>query len=177
MGVVRYYHLDYDRSGVAPDTRGPRRVTDAAEWQRPSWRGIGFHWADYGVEFETATGRVFSVTWDSPGFTEGIGVREMPMIGSAVVEDADVAVWDVSHQPEWQPLLGADISDVTPHYAPWHDGHAWGFWCARITVTFGSAGVELLLGEADAADALKPAADSIAVAFAPSELPTWAHGR
>jgi hypothetical protein len=53
----------------------------------------------YGVEL-TITGRVCTVSWDLPGWHEGIWIREVPAHGSAF-EDADVAIWDVSEAARW----------------------------------------------------------------------------
>jgi hypothetical protein len=165
LAAVRYFHLDCGRDEVAGDVRGPRQVIDPVEWRDRPWEAMDFHWTDYGVELATASGRVFSVTWDPPGMTEGVGLRELPMAGFGVAKDAGVAVWDVGAQPEWRRLIGAEITDVTMHYTSWDDDRVHGYWCDRITVVVGATTVTLVLGEADADGTLKPAGDSVAILF------------
>lgn len=56
------------------------------------WQFDGFDAVDFGIELETETGSVFSLTWDPPGDHEGIGLRNVAMLGHGVRDDADVAV-------------------------------------------------------------------------------------
>jgi len=119
---------------------------------------------DFGLELETESGSVFSVTWDPPGMYEGIGLREQPLLGTGVRADAAVAVWDVTGRSGWAALRGAEILDVRPNYQPW-DEHVGSYWCPRITVAFPSATVDLLLGDAGPNQQLVPSADNIAIAF------------
>jgi hypothetical protein len=171
LQAVRYVDIDYFREDVAAGHAGPRPVT-AAEWRAPVWRCAGFDSVDYGVELQMQGGRVFSMTWDPPGMREGIGLRELPLLGTGVRADADVAIWDVSERSGWAGLLGADVTDVRLHYTPWDD-HDGGFWCPRITIRLGGAAVELLLGQAGPDGQLEPAADNVAVLFDPARLPDW----
>jgi hypothetical protein len=105
-----------------------------------------FDSVDHGVEL---TGpRLFTVTWDSPSWTEGISIREQPLIGGAVAEDAYAAVWDVSTRSRWSRFVGKPIADVDLHYSPWESPAATGFWRPRITLTIDKSLVHLILGDA-----------------------------
>jgi hypothetical protein len=172
LQAVRYVDIDYFRAEVAAGHVGPRRVTAAAEWREPVWCCAGFDSVDYGIELQMRGGRVFSVTWDPPGMREGIGVRELPLLGTGVRADAGVAIWDVGDRGGWAGLLGADVTDVRLHYASWR-GRGGGFWCPRITIRVGGAAVELLLGQAGPDGQLHSAADNVAVLFDPARLPDW----
>ncbi|MEU7869572.1 hypothetical protein [Dactylosporangium sp. NPDC049140] len=168
--AVRYVDIDYLREDVAPEHRGPRRIVDETDWGRPSWRYDGFDSIDFGVELECVDGRVFSVTWQSPGWTEGLVFWEQPLIGNAVLPDAAVAVWDVTRRSGWVDFVGEAVRDVRLHYEPWDDG----FWCPSATISFGPGDVRLLLGEVRAPDwRLGPSADNIAVIFPWSPLASW----
>jgi hypothetical protein len=174
LTAVRYVDIDYRRSEVAPDHRGPREIIDGTEWSDPTWRNDGFDAIDHGVELTCEGGRIFTVTWDSPGFSEGIGLREAPLCGYAVVADADVAVRDVSTGSGWADLIGTPIMDVKLHYYPWNSPYATGFWCPWITISFARGDVHLILGEATGPEeVLGPSSDNIAVVFAPVLLPPW----
>ncbi len=152
LAAVRYFDIDYFRDEIAANQAGPREITDDAEWRDPIWRCSGFDSVDYGIELEMLGGRVFSLTWDPPGMCEGIGMREVPLRGTGVRVDADVAVWDVSQRSEWRRFIGAEVTDVGLNYLPWKDGHLSGFWCPGISLLFGIAHVELLLGDANQRD-------------------------
>lgn len=173
LAAVRYFDIDYFREEIAANQAGPREITDDAEWRDPIWSCPGFDSADYGIELEMLGGRVFSVTWDPPGMREGIGMREVPLRGTGVRVDADVAVGDVSQRSEWRRFIGAEVTDVGLHYLPWENGHLSGFWCPRISLLFGIAHVQLLLGEGGPEGQLRPSADNVAVLFDPVELPAW----
>ncbi len=169
---VRYYDLDYEamRSGI--DTTGPRVVADSKEWASPSWRFEHCHSLDHGLEIETTSGRVFSITWDPPGPMEGVGLREEPLVGPAILPDAAIAVWDVSDRSEWQHYVGGVVSGLTMHYRPWGDPEAW--WCPRISITIDGASIEILLAECRAdPTGIAPSADNIVVLFGPTKLPVW----
>lgn len=131
---------------------------------QPDVRVPGFDSVDFGLELQTESGSVFSVTWDPPGRFEGIGLREQPRLGTGVRADAAVAVWDVTGRSRWAALRGAEILDVRPHYQPW-DEHVGSYWCPRITIAFLPATVDLLLGDAGPNQQLVPSADNIAIAF------------
>jgi hypothetical protein len=146
-------------------------VADTTELAAPAWRCETFDWADYAVEFATTSGRVFTVSWDQPGWHEGIWIREARARGSAYQEDANVAIWDVSQAGRWNRYIGAVITDVVVHYRPWAPGD--GHWCSRITLHIDGHPVHLLLGDADSGQQLVPAADNIAVLFPPTQLPEW----
>ena len=145
-------------------------MVSAAEWREPPFRHEFGDSADHGVELETAWGRVFTVSWDSPGRHEGIWLRELPLVGAAVLADANTAIWDVSRAGRWDGFIGHEISDVQLHYRPWAPGE--GYWCTRVTITVRGSDIHLLGGHAEA-QALAPSADDIAVLFPPARLPEW----
>lgn len=173
LSAVSYVLLDYSQQDRS-EGDGPRHIADAIELASPAWRCGTFDWADHAVEFATAARRVFTCSWDAPGCHEGIWLREVPARGAAYAVDANVAVWDVSRAGRWDSFIGADIADLTLHYAPWPDG---GYWCRRITIAFGDRLVYLLLGDANAEQRLVPSSDNIAVLFSPEPLPDWAFDR
>jgi len=171
LATVRYCDIDYamlDRTG---GQQGPRQVLGATEWQEPSFRYEFGDCTDYGVELETACGRVFSVSWDTPGWHEGIWLRELPLIGEAVLPAANTAICDVSRAGRWHRFIGHEISDVQLHYRPWAPND--GYWCTRITVTIGGSDIQFLGGYGEAGQTLGPSADNIAVLFPPALLPDW----
>jgi len=88
-----------------------------------------------------------------------------------LVEERDVAIWDVGTRSRWQPFIGADAVAVTLNYEPWDASGA--FWCTRIELAFSSASVVLLLGEAGRDGEVGPSADNVAVLFEPATLPPW----
>jgi hypothetical protein len=172
LSSVTYVTLDYHAEEERPSgLRGPRPITDPAELAAPVWDAGPFDWADFAVEFSAASGRVFTVAWDAPGWHEGIWLREVRATGAAFKEDADVAVWDVGRVSRWDGFIGAEVTDVVMHYRPWADDG--GYWCSRITLFFGNRQVDLLLGESDNERRLVRAADTIAVVFPPAPLPEW----
>jgi hypothetical protein len=172
LSSVTYITLDYRAATDRPvGLHGPRLAGSPAELAAPVWDADTFDWADYAVEFVTASGRVFTVSWDAPGWHEGIWLREVGAAGAAFKQDADVAVWDVSHSSHWDSFIDDTVTDVAMHYRPWtEDG---GYWCSRITLHFGDRHVDLLLGESDSEHRLVPSADTIAVVFPPAPLPHW----
>jgi hypothetical protein len=173
---VRYADIDYERHLRAPNHRGPRPIIDDAEWIQPSWRYNAFDAVDYGIEIETTADRLFTMTWDPPGWTEGISLRETPLLGFAATHDADIAIWDVSRRSNWSPYIGQPIDGITLHYQP--SGGTTpldsGFWRSAITLTVASSLIHILLGDADPSKAtLNYSADTIAVVFPPNNLPGW----
>jgi hypothetical protein len=165
--AVRYVNFDYTMPDRPEDLRGARTVTSEQEWREPAWRYEFGDSVDWGVGLGTACGRLFTVTWDAPGWHEGIWLREAPVMTG----DANVAIWDVSHAGRWDDFIGPQISDVLLHYRPF--GPDDGYWCSRITIKVLGHGVELLLGEGQADQTLSPSADNIAVVFPPAQLPKW----
>jgi hypothetical protein len=171
LAAVRYVNLDYRRFELAESLNGPREITDEQEWQKPTWRFPGCDSVDHAVELTIGDGRRFTVTWDPPGWIEGIGLREQPAIGYAVSDTADVALWDVSDRSGWSSLVGSVLTGVEMHYHPWINPT--GFWCSRVTLDLGPHRVELLLGEAHIDGQIAPSADNIVVFFDPIALPQW----
>jgi hypothetical protein len=134
--AVRYYTIDYERDERHAHLvgAGPRLVKDKAEWAEPEWRHSGFDAVDYGIELVTETEQRFSLTWDPPGEHEGIGLRNVPMLGTGVRRDADVAVWDLTtHDGKWAVLLGNAVTKVDLHYTPDKSSDRDGRRCGRST--------------------------------------------
>lgn len=171
LAAVSYVLIDYGRLDRSTGPRGPRLISDPLELASAVWRYEAFDSADYAVEFTTEGGRVFTVSWDSPGYHTGVWLREVPARGSAYLAGADVAVWDVSRAGRWDSFVGAEVTDVILHYGHCVDE---GYKCSRITVVFGDRSVELLLADSDAEQLLVPSGDNVAVLFPPEPLPQWA---
>jgi len=113
---VRYGQLDYvDRPEKGS---GARQVVSDDEWRAPTFRYAFGDCADFGVELETACGRLFTVSWDPPGSHEGIWLREAPLGGLAVLDGVGSAIWDVSRGGRWDRFIGQEISGVRLHYRP-----------------------------------------------------------
>lgn len=168
--VVRtsYVTVDYARDERAPGAHGPRQVTDPAEWANLRWRGQGFDWVDHGVELELDDGRTFSVTWDTSTLADGVNIDQRPLIAPEVIDEADVAVWDVSADASWVRQIGRPITDVSLEYFQQPTGLAADprtpvFWCHAVWVTFGAVSVEMSLGDADAEGRAIPSSDTIMV--------------
>lgn len=170
---VRYIDIDYGAELYRHDEAGPRTIESEAEWADPTWSHSTCDSVDHAVELETSDGARFTVSWESPGTIEGLGLRELPAIGSAVSVDAGVAVWDVSDTKQWRAVRDAEVTAVEMHYEQWDDsGEA--LWCSWITVEFGDHSVGFVLGEADRAKgSVLPSADNVAVIFERRFLPSW----
>jgi hypothetical protein len=171
LAVVRYYDLDYLQPDRPDGVLGARLIADEDEWRQPTWRFPFGDSVDYGVELETACGRCFTVSWDSPGCHEGIWIRESPLVGAALAPEANVAVWDVSHAGRWDQFAGQLVSDVRLAYKPWAKGD--GYWCSRITLTIVGCEIQMVLGDAGPDNRLRTSADNIAVLFPTEQLPDW----
>jgi hypothetical protein len=171
LAAVSYILIDYGRLDRQTGPLGPRLISDAQELASPAWRSEAFDRADYAVQFTTEAGRVFTISWDSPGYHVGIWLREVPARGFAYTRDSDVAVWDVSRAGRWDSFIGVEVTDVILHYRQWAED---GYECPRITIAFGDRSVELLLADSDADQLLAPSGDNIAVLFPLEPLPQWA---
>jgi len=169
--AVRYCDLDYAQPDRLGGHQGARDVTGQDEWLNPSWRFPFGDSVDHGVELEMTSGTRFTVSWDSPGWHEGIWMRQVPLIGSAVAPEGNVAIWDVSRAGRWDPFVGHGVSGVQLSYKPWAPNE--GYWCSRISLTIQGSDIELLLGEGGTDNELHPSADNIAVLFPPVALPAW----
>ncbi|XVS61252.1 hypothetical protein ACQPYE_23435 [Actinosynnema sp. CA-299493] len=171
--AVRYYTIDYRRGDFRPELvdGGPRVVDVDAEWEEPTWSHAGFDAVDFGVEFEVESGALFSLTWDPPGEREGIGLREVAMLGPYVSRDADVAIWSVGDRTDtWASVVGTPITGVRLHYR-WEDV-ARAFWCPHITFDTAGAAVHVVLGDAEDG-VLVPSSDNVAVLHPATPLPRW----
>ena len=172
LAAVHYITLDYRREEFRGDVVGPRPITSPTEWTDPCWRHPACHTVDHAVELRTASERVFTASWESPGRIEGLGLRELPAIGSAVDEDRDVAIWDVSATPGWRSLIGGRVSSVDLHYERWDGSGA--LWCRRIDLRIDGRPVVLLLAEGKPwTEDLAPSADNVAVLFDGDVRPSW----
>jgi hypothetical protein len=171
--AVRYYTLDYLRWELHPELTGAgaRLVADESEWEHPTWQFDGFDAFDYGFELLTESGSAWSLTWDPPGNQEGIGLRNQPMLGSAVTPEADVAVWDVSRTATWVPFLREPVEAVELHYAAWGVEGS-GSWCPHISLHSRGTQLEVILGDSDRGS-LVPSADNVAVLWPSTPLPDW----
>lgn len=171
---VRYFTLDYRRDALHPELidSGPRAIEATSEWGEPTWLHDGCDALDYGFEVETESGATFSLTWDPPGEHEGIGLQRIPMLGSGVRADADVAIWDVGGRaPSWMPVLGERIFGVDLHYVPW-DKNQGSLWCPHITFRSEGGRVEVVMGDVNDG-VLVPSADNVAVLHPGRGLPDW----
>lgn len=168
---VRYITIDYRRWDVSPDHRGPRVIDDRVELASPPWSHRIADSVDFGVELDTASGRMLSIGWETSVEHESLEVFPGRLIGSVLDASPDVAIWDVASSSRWREFIGRPITTVDVHYMPWSpDG---GFWCTRAAVAFGDSQVVLLLGEVDQTESIVPSADNIAVLFPPIALPEW----
>jgi hypothetical protein len=60
---------------------GARQVVSDDEWRAPTFRYAFGDCADFGVELQTACGRLFAVSWDPPGSHEGSGSGRLRWAG------------------------------------------------------------------------------------------------
>lgn len=173
LAEVHYITLDYGSDKFRGAEVGPRLVEAADEWASPTWRHSACDTVDYAVEFRLDIGAVFTVSWDSPGAREGVGLRVGAAVGMAVTELANAAIWEVSHQAGWRELVGRKFTSAELVYEPW-DG-AESLWCRRIDLEVEAEPVTLLLAEGVwNSDALAPSADNIAVIFGSDVDVPWA---
>src|SRR5437763_8323129 len=80
VAAVRYVNLDYLAEQFRGQARGPRLIESSAEWAEATWRHPSCDTVDWAVELLTQSGRYFTVSWDSPGMQEGIGLRKLSAI-------------------------------------------------------------------------------------------------
>lgn len=83
------------------------------EDHKPYWKRKFFDSLDQGLDLEFEMGRVFSITWDWSFACYGLMVHE----GSLATMLSDYAMWDVSNDSGWAPLIGGKITDVTVYWA------------------------------------------------------------
>jgi hypothetical protein len=173
---VRYVNLDFnhmDRDGSEP----ARRVEGPSEWARPTWLFSTCHSVDWGVELDVQDAGSISVTWQDPGWHEGLVLYRGVLAERAVRADSIRAEWDVTSWGPWQQALSSPVTDVELRYERWGDREDEGFWCPLVTVTFGSLAVRFLLGEGRGdSDEVRPSADNVAVLLPEHRLPAWAAG-
>ena|ERR1022692_713781 len=164
---VEYVNIDYFGWNLGhTDQTVRRQIAEPAEWSEPAWDAGAFHHLDFGLEFTTADGELWGVSWDSPG-PDGESITLWPGRVNEVG-----AVWDVTQREPWRSLIQSEVSQVALRYHP-SDVESGGFWCTRVSLSFGSTAVEVLLGDRDASGSLVPSADNIAVIVGPTGLPVW----
>lgn len=171
---IRYFTLDYRRGELHPHLidHGPRIVDVEAEWDDPTWLYDGFDAVDYGFEVTTESGATFSLTWDPPGDHEGIGLQPVPMLGSGVRRDADLAIWAVGDRSaSWSAMVGRLITGVDLHYVAWNE-ELGSMWCPHITFRGEQGCVEVVLADFEDGK-LGPSADNVAVLHPDTSLPAW----
>ena len=167
LARVRYFEIDsIGESFGIPRWPGPahRPIEDPREWEQAIWRHPTCDSLDWGLELESTTGRVFSMTWDRPR-GGSIGIEEQPL-----GRDALGAVWDVTDRSRWQKYVGRAVTGITMHYVRGDPfdvvGSGQDDWsCWRITITFGRPSVDIVLGEARNDHVLFPNYDNVAVLF------------
>jgi hypothetical protein len=169
---VTYYTLDYQRDRFRPGLNGLHWVSAEAEWAEPTWRTPRCDSLDYGVELVTQTGRRFSITWDPPGWREGMGISEAPFVETVLRPKADVAAWRVTSQPNWATVLTWPVTSVDLNFIRWEQTTDQ-YWCTRVTIGVGDRTVIMMLGEGTTDGQIEPSADNIAVLFDETHLPTW----
>jgi hypothetical protein len=166
---VRYFNIDYFALKSGRETDCAREIQSAEEWVDPTWAYVSCDSVDFAVELMTQSDRFFTVSWESPGTREGIGLRELSALGNAVAEDHASAVWDVSDRSRWQQFVGGPVRNVKLKYEPW--GHGKALWCTNITIAFDDGNVSFELAECSKSDpALVPSVDNIAVMFESTAL-------
>ena len=162
---VVYVNIDYRGWDLGyPDQSSRRAVIDASEWNEPTWDAGTFHHLDFGIELTTDRDEAWGITWDSPSSVEGESIR----LQRVPVSERG-AVWDVTAREPWSSCLASPITDVVLRYHPW----APGFWCTRVSMQFGDADVEVLLGDRDQTAQLSPSADNVAVFWDAASFPGW----
>jgi hypothetical protein len=165
---VSYVDIDYrgwDRGYHDQSSR--RTIISADEWAEPTWDAGTFHDLDYGIELVTERGETWGISWDSPNPVDG----ESICLQRETVSQSG-AVWDVTNTEPWRSCLTSPVSDVVLRFHPWSDLVP-GFWCTRVSLSFGDARVEILLGDRGQQGQLSPAADNIAVLWGAVSLPSW----
>lgn len=169
---VVYFSLDYQRHELRPGARGVHWVTDPTELLAPTWHTLLCDSLDFGVELRTMSGRHFSITWDPPGWREGMGIRETQFIESVLRPTTDVAAWEVTTHSQWSSRLQNPVASVDLHFLPWGESTDQ-YWCSRVTLGFGDSDVIMMLGEGTQDGQIAPSSDNIAVLFDQSDLPEW----
>jgi hypothetical protein len=103
LARVRYYEICYEGSQPSWDTGIPG-VVDVP---------------DFGLDLEMESGRVFGIVWDWEFTCYHLKVVPTSLAG---IEVGHAAVWDVSSQSGWPPLIGRAIAGVAVHWWPtWSD--------------------------------------------------------
>ena len=83
------------------------------------------------------------------------------------------AAWEVTSRSPWRNYISSPITDILLRYHPWDD-QSGGYWCTRVSLSFGNNRVEMLLGDREPQGAaLVPSSDNVAVLLDPDALPNW----
>lgn len=116
--LLWYIDIDYRSEQYRGIATGPRDIELSDERQEPSWAHPACDSVDFAIEFLRASSVRFAASYERPGNREGIGLREVAAIGSAVRCDVDVAMWDVSQRSDWKDLLHSPVEAVDLRYDP-----------------------------------------------------------
>lgn len=162
--AIRYFDIDYRRLQEAADdevVRGSRLVTEATEWAEPTWQWPDFDAIDYGIELDTSRGETYCAVWQQAGLNEGLAMRQEALRLRRLVSDGAFAIWDVTEESRWTPLLGRRVTAVE---LSWHrpDPSA-DLCCDAVTLRFDGEALHLTLGDANAQGELVGSSDNVAV--------------
>jgi len=161
---VSYVTIDYSSETYRQGIEGPRPVTDATELAQPQWKHETCDSVDHAVVLRTASDRTFSISWESPGHREGIGLREVEPVGSAIAPDALVATWDATNSSTWRDLAGAIVESVDLLYEPCDPKHSYPLWCPEINITIAGIHIQLQLADAEPGSGrIVPSLDNIVI--------------
>jgi len=161
---INYVTMDYERNEHRQGQLGPRRIVNKAELAEPSWQHGSCDTVDFAVELVTASNRTFTVSWESPGQREGLGLRELAAIDSAVTATADAAIWAATASSTWSGLVGRAIENVELLYEPWNHDDSYPMWCPEIVLTLSGVEIRFLLAQGEfGTERIIPASDNIAV--------------
>lgn len=83
----------------------------------PRWNAVSnqFHILDFGLEFNMASGKLFSFIWNRFGLYYGLSIS-----GTSLEKElTNPAIWDVSHDPSWSLFTHRQIQNVTVYWGWW----------------------------------------------------------
>lgn len=99
--------------------RAPALAVATGRRDEPTWIFEAFDAIEDGLERMADAGSIFSVSWDTSGIHEGIGLQRDPMLGSAVGSDADGAIGDVGARAvSWRRMVAMRVTTGDLYYRP-----------------------------------------------------------